>query len=486
MKLTRKTLTSVVIGLSAVGVLGSPTLAHNGETHGPSHSNQSSTSGTDNNGHQDHGQSSNSGTNHDSGSNTNVNIRPTVRKNVVDLTAQERSDFVNAVLTLKNTFLEGSTVSVYDQFVAIHVATMGFMSPTHEMSIGYSSVMGTMPHDHSSHASGFGPTADAGVDVAHGNSALLPWHRAYTRDFELALQVVNPNVTIPYWDWTNPEARSTIFSDDFLGGNGQGVTVNIPGVGAFEGGPVSSGYFSEANGWVLNPEINLDFQGESRGSSLTRFMGVVPFNEAVAQADLDKALALDDYLSFRPAIEGFDYIDNDGNLQPGLMTHNAVHGSVGGGILDLTTTPPTFTQLGTMAFISSPYDPVFWLVHSNVDRLWATWQENGHAGADYYPTSGQPYGHNLNDRMWPWDGGQSVPGNIGPGNVSAYLPHFPEDMILTPADMLDYTSLGYSYDTSSSGSSGSGNGSNSGWQLPNWLSGLANALGNASYSCPIN
>ena len=36
---------------------------------------------------------------------------------------------------------------------------------------------------------------------------------------------------------------------------------------------------------------------------------------------------------------------------------------------------------GNMAGPSSPSDPLFWLHHANIDRLWAAWQSK-HAGQD--------------------------------------------------------------------------------------------------------
>ena len=134
---------------------------------------------------------------------------------------------------------------------------------------------------------------------------------------------------------------------------------------------------------------------------------------------------------------------------PEAFMHNYIHGLVGGVIFDPATS--LLDPLGTMgSFVSSPYDPVFWLHHANVDRLWAEWQDNGHQGSDFYPESGQPYGHNLNDRMWPWDGGQSTPRNLGSGDLLSLLPVLAPDDIVTPADVLEFRELGYKYDTTSS------------------------------------
>src|SRR5271169_1953504 len=39
-------------------------------------------------------------------------------------------------------------------------------------------------------------------DVAHGRPIFLPWHRAYLYFFELTLRDLQPEVTLPWWDWT--------------------------------------------------------------------------------------------------------------------------------------------------------------------------------------------------------------------------------------------------------------------------------------------
>jgi hypothetical protein len=61
---------------------------------------------------------------------------------------------------------------------------------------------------------------------------------------------------------------------------------------------------------------------------------------------------------------------------------------------------PATDLFGTMAFNSSPNDPVFWLHHAQIDRLWARWEARH--GAGYRPEAEGPYGHNLDDPMWPY------------------------------------------------------------------------------------
>ncbi|MEH2403572.1 tyrosinase family protein [Nostoc sp.] len=351
-----------------------------------------------------------------------------VRKNVTDLTSADKTAFVKAIKTLKTIIPAGSKLSIYDQFVAIHLGATRLI------------------HNHKGHSDG------SVHELAHENAAFFPWHREYIRRFEQALQAVDPTVSLPYWDWTDAKALDVIFNDDFLGSNGQGVTIKIPNQGTFTGGLVP-GAFSAANGWVMNPALNINPDtGTSLGTSLVRFLRLPPASDyPLPKKDIERVLALNDYSLFRPALEGFISIDEQGKVTPGGFIHNYIHGLVGGLQINATTTPITFKSLGTMSNIpSSPYDPVFWLHHANADRLWAEWQDNGHKGSDFYPPDGhtQPYGHNPKDLMWPWDGGMSNPKATALGDLLSLLPNFNSDDLVRPIDVLNHRELGYIYQTS--------------------------------------
>lgn len=350
-----------------------------------------------------------------------------IRKSATDLTSQEKAAFVNALDTLKNTYRDGSEIDVYSEFVGLHVGVMGFMT------------------------GGNGPSA--GVNAAHTLPAFLPWHREYVRRFERALQSVEPTVTIPYWDWTDPNAIDVIFQDDFLGPNGKGVKIEVPGFGVYEGGEVKSSPFAD---WILNEDIHIEpINQYSLGSKLLRFIGVPPFDRyPLSQEKLDDLANTDNYEIFRALLEGDKSLDGEGHIVEDWELHNYAHGIIGGALVTdphLTPFPSNQTQiLGTMnSILSSPYDPIFWLNHSNVDRLWAEWQDNGHTGVDFFPDDSArvPFGHNISDPMWPWDGGLSNPDNIGSGNILALLPEFSPDDVVKPSDVLDFRSLGYAYDT---------------------------------------
>ena len=76
-----------------------------------------------------------------------------------------------------------------------------------------------------------------------------------------------------------------------------------------------------------------------------------------------------------------------------------------------------------MTLNTSPNDPVFWLHHANIDRLWSIW--GARHGNAYAPTTTNLHGQGLDDPMWPW-------------RQSGYF--------VSPRSVLDITPMGYAYD----------------------------------------
>lgn len=188
--------------------------------------------------------------------------------------------------------------------------------------------------------------------------------------------------TVPYWDWTDARALEIILQDDFLGPPGQGVTIEIPGAGTFKGGVVSSGLFAD---WILNEKIYFDpITGESLGLKLKRFIGLPPCAKyPISKAAVEKLFKFDNYEIFNALLEGASKLDEKNNFVEGWELHAYIHTLIGGSLvdkIDSTNRVPHQTPiLRTMDSIpSSPYDPIFWLNHANVDRLWAEWQDRGH------------------------------------------------------------------------------------------------------------
>lgn len=323
-----------------------------------------------------------------------------IRKNFVDLTDQERNAFLAAMVTLKHTIANPGDpadqhVSIYDQFVALHGALMAVSLPN-------------------------GLT----VNIGHGNDLFLPWHRQYLIDLEKALQAVNPDVAIPYWDWTRgQETRNILFQDLFLGPLGTG-DLHL----------VNSGYFSRNApaslpawwpngfaGWRIRDELQRpDWRGlpTELANWLIRRGGSSALLPTANDIDLIKTASL--YESFRI------YLEHGAQSTTGrvIRTHDFGHNWIG----------------GHMSTAFSPNDPVFFMHHANVDRIWAEWQENGHQTE--YPAQAFPFG--PDDDMWPWIG-------TAPGYQTTFdeliplLPDFTGAPTSSPRALLDISSLDYQY-----------------------------------------
>jgi len=225
---------------------------------------------------------------------------------------------------------------------------------------------------------------------AHRGPAFFPWHREFLRRFELDLQAIDPGVTLPYWNWTvDNSPTSSLWDPAFLGGNGRPSD-----------GQVMTGPFAFATGnWPLafdGPALRRRF-----GISAPALPTPGDVTSALAESLYDVApWTLDSPSGFRNRAEGWI---------AGPQLHNLVHVWVG----------------GSMGPMSSPNDPVFFLHHCYVDKLWADWQRL-HPTAGYLPVSDAMPGHNLGDAMQPWAGlGETI----------------------TPASRLDHHALGYAYDT---------------------------------------
>ncbi|HEY9758207.1 MAG TPA: tyrosinase family protein [Oculatellaceae cyanobacterium] len=271
-----------------------------------------------------------------------------IRKSVTSLSAQERTDYVNAVKLMKKT-------GRYDWYVRTHVESFK-------------------------------------NGAAHQGPAFLPWHRQFLQMFESDLRTVlsNPNFGLPYWDWAadqssgKPWSQWSIWSEDFMGGNGDPARDN----------KVQTGPFREGQWTTID-----DPTPGAKGVLQRNFAGGFP--HLPTQADVASTLQQQEYdaapwsgistTGFRNYIEGFAPNPATPNM------HNRVHVWIG----------------GSMGPSSSPNDPVFFLHHANTDRLWSLWQA-ANPDKTYVPTSGARPGHNLNDEMSPWNAG---PLRIKPADV---------------------------------------------------------------------
>jgi tyrosinase len=262
----------------------------------------------------------------------------------------------------------------------------------------------------------------------HGGPGFLAWHRAYILRYERELQAIDPAVTLHYWRFD--AAAPAMFAASFMGG-----PPNLGGFASFD---------------PTNPLASWSIEGLS-GIPRRPFYAPAQSPTTLGIADETATLALGgssaSYGGFR-AMEG--------------NPHGNIHGLTGGG--GWVGSVPTAAR-----------DPLFFLLHANVDRLWAKWQwlyvrDEPAATSSYdpqgaYATGGSfRLGQYAQDRMWPWDGttGVVVPGDlqterpaIAPGGqLPAPIGGWGPPSIPRPADVIDYdrwivlgpSGLGYGYD----------------------------------------
>jgi len=304
-----------------------------------------------------------------------------LRKNQRNLTDWEKTQFTDAVLKLKAE--KTGTTNTYDKYVQWHI-------------------------DY--------------TDATHAGPAFFAWHREFLRRFEIELQRIMKDDTLglPYWDWSVDQAPpSWPFTKEFLGGNG---TSDARFPGKVVDGPFA---FDDPNNWTLHVFDPDDPDPYARYPYLRRQFGPGPGNPksslptpANVQATF-KATPYDVDPWNENSASGFRNMAEGNIPEPRPQMHNRIHHWVGGSMV-----PPT-----------SPNDPVFWLHHCYVDKLWADWQrlhKDDVGYQPYVPEKDARTGHNLTDRMAPWH--QKRPLDVLNTWDLGY--HYDNDNYLMPNDVL--------------------------------------------------
>ena len=164
------------------------------------------------------------------------------------------------------------------------------------------------------HANNFGQLHFNTRDGNFPQDVFTAWHRRASFEIEQALQDVNPNLSLPYWDWTvNNQKSDDLWDQNFLG------------------------QFDDANVWA-----NL-------GRRVT-----APASDLPDANDVAFVQGQNDWFNYTWQLEG--------GFQGATMVHPGGHIWVG----------------GTMSEGDSPRDPVFYFHHNMIDKLWQEWEEQNH------------------------------------------------------------------------------------------------------------
>jgi tyrosinase len=233
----------------------------------------------------------------------------------------------------------------------------------------------------------------------HGSWYFLPWHRGYLIAFEANIRAAvielkgPPDWALPYWNYFKPNQDK--LPPAFASPNWPDGTGNNPLFVPQRYGPNNS-----ANVYVPVDQINLDAMNDPD------FTGVASGGS--------------------PGFGGVDTgFEHGGSLHGGIETqpHDWVHGLVGGSNPNNPQLPGLMSDPDTAGL-----DPIFWLHHGNIDRLWEVWLQT------------PPARVNPIDPNW-----LKGPGNIGQRRFSMPMPNgTPWDYI--PSDMANLDKLDYKYD----------------------------------------
>jgi hypothetical protein len=227
----------------------------------------------------------------------------------------------------------------------------------------------------------------------HRGPEFLPWHREIVNRLEAMLRAINPQLSLHYWDWTqDPRAipnanlgggttgNLSLFTSDFMGWGG----TNLQAIGE----PwLSAGYYVPG----ANPHRD-DGAGGNAADPPQEVRRDINGSPATTGQDTG-ILGATDYADMRDLLEA---------------VHDAMHG---------------FVNMGDQHI--SFRDPFVFLLHSNVDRLFARWQTDpAHPErldpATVYGTESNldvlVNGHiqNVNHDVEPWSTGQGEFTNIRP------------------------------------------------------------------------
>lgn len=236
----------------------------------------------------------------------------------------------------------------------------------------------------------------------HGGPAFLTWHRELCNRFERLLRMADKTTSLHYWDWNdNPDK---LFNEQFMGSpHGEA------------GEPwLSAGFY--------NPYPPNDHYRGIESSLGGKYNN--PADPPITLTREKKSGTLEDYMTNEEGTRFFtdkDIVGSDNYSQMRLRlehVHNFAHNYIGGTIGDPHT---------------SFRDPFVFLIHSNVDRLFAAWQMRKGKEFEYRLDPERVYGYEKN--------------TVALGSTSPYI------LVGIKTMLSPWCGIGYPYHTNNNGSS---------------------------------
>ncbi|KAI1763483.1 Di-copper centre-containing protein [Hypoxylon sp. FL1150] len=209
------------------------------------------------------------------------------------------------------------------------------------------------------------------TNIIHQSGYLLPWHRIFLWQIENALRdECGYEGRLPYWDvprFSDDQTKSKVFDGSMTSFGGDGAYVphelehiilpglvianfSLPRAPGSGGGCVASGpfvNFTISLGPVAKPVIDpTDKYGyRANPRCLGRDFNAGASKDVLTWANATTIVASEDIKALRNNIENLWHLNSH-----------------------------TFVGLEAADPFSTPNDPVFYLLHAQIDRLWAIWQ----------------------------------------------------------------------------------------------------------------
>lgn len=247
----------------------------------------------------------------------------------------------------------------------------------------------------------------------HGGPKFLLWHRELCNRYERLLQEIDPDVALHYWDWTTDPRSSP---------NGAGGTTDLS-TDTFMGtmnGHVAGKLRPLHNGGVLAGSRDATGLPQDPPQTIERNLPPGPPRVGGAAVPADNTLittgaALPQAQQFRAFREFLEQV------------HGGVHVSFGAG------------NIGDPSGHEAFQDPFVFLLHANVDRLFAMWQCQ--PGQTWRLDAAQVYGleadtpgeDGLRDNtLAPWDGSSGAYPFTPAGGLVQLKPYLDPSLAVPP------------------------------------------------------
>jgi hypothetical protein len=237
-----------------------------------------------------------------------------IRRDIATISDEERTLFVNAIRQLD----DSTSAFVYGN-------NAGHEGADASGNITYWDMQEQIHKDGHAH----------GLDV-HAGPAFAPWHRVLVNRMEALLRMVDPRLSLHYWDWTTDPRVETVDRVAILTGATAGSPQGFMGSSSGNAGAP----FADFESTEITGDASEGIPGDGVHDHVWRSMGA---GASPVAAD-SSVLGNPDFTSFNGALQN---------------AHNNAHGYISG-------------TIGAQHF--SFHDPMVFLLHSNMDRLWATWQ----------------------------------------------------------------------------------------------------------------